>query len=112
MVDDIIIAAMAAAEESRSEAVDEPAGAAERPPQDLMLNFSLGDDDSQSQGSRDSSEIPKKRKRRLVANVAVTLEMPEKKVRREVSRFHRRSPVAVLRRVYDAPRCQEGLVIF
>ena len=99
MVDHSITAAMAAADESRSEVVDAPAEPAERQLQDLMSNLSFGEDESQSQGSHDSSETRRKRKRRLGRDFG-----DARAVRRQVAKFHRRSPGVVLRRLYAAAR--------
>ena len=83
MVEDIITAAIAAAE--GDEAVDEAAVAIDDAPRphDPMVEFSYGDDDSPPQEAGDSDKTPKKKKKkktppRRSTNMAVTVEMPDK----------------------------------
>ena len=80
MVEDLITAALAAAE--GDEAVDEAAVAIDDAPRphDPMVDFSYGDDDSPPQEAGDSDKTSKKKTRtpRRYSNKAVTVEMPDK----------------------------------
>ena len=79
MVEDIITAALAVAEGHA--AVDEAAVAIDDAPRphDPMVDFSFGDDDSPPQEAGDSDKTPKKKTPpRQSANMAVTVEMPDK----------------------------------
>ena len=88
MVDDLITAALAAVEgdEALDEALDEAALAVaidDAPrPHDPMVDFSYGDEDSPPQEAGDSDNTSKKKKKttppRRSANMAVTVEMPDK----------------------------------
>ena len=103
MVDDLITAALAAAD--GDEAADEAAWQMQigdaPPPHDPMVDFSYGDDDSPPQEVGDSDETPKKKKKntrpRQFTNRAVTVEMPDQRMG-DASQLHRRSPGGVLRR--------------
>ena len=63
MVDDLIIAAIVAADGPTSAAVDEPARDATPQPRDLMSDLSCGEGESQSHRAGDSCDTPKKQPR-------------------------------------------------
>ena len=82
MVEDLITAALAAAE--GDEAVDEASVAIDDAPRphDPMVDFSYGDDDSPPQEAGDSDKKPKKKNNntppRRSTTMALTVEMPDK----------------------------------
>ena len=97
MVDDLITAALAAAD--GDEAADEAAVAIDDAPRphDPMVDFSYGDDDSPPQEAGDPDETPKKKKEEedYIQGRDSGYASP---VQGDASQIHRRSPGGVLRR--------------